>query len=97
MSATLRSSTSSHWIAANAAPATTRSPKRDVPAPTIPETVAAGLSVPAQAYFGRFGLFAGLDMLVSSDWTRSQLGWQPTGPELIGDLEAMDYSPTAVA
>ncbi|MFD1952224.1 SDR family oxidoreductase [Sphingomonas arantia] len=76
-----------------------------VPARTIAETVAAALGVPAislpaeeaQAYFGWFGRFAGLDMLASSDWTRSRLGWQPTGLGLIADLEAMDYSPPAVA
>jgi nucleoside-diphosphate-sugar epimerase len=66
----------------------------------IAQILAAGLGVPtvsisaaeAPAYFGWLSMFAGLDMLASSDWTRQQLGWQPTGPGLLADLEAMDYS-----
>ncbi len=70
----------------------------------IAEVVAAGLGMsavslsPAEApaHLGWFAMFAGLDMLASSAWTRAQLGWEPTGPGLIADLQAMDYSlPTA--
>lgn len=76
-----------------------------VAARTIVEAVAAGLGVPAISlppadapdYFGWFGIFAGLDMLASSAWTRAQLGWEPTGPGLISDLEAMDYALAAAA
>ena len=77
-----------------------------VDARTIAETVAKGLGVPtaslsaeeAQAHFGWFAMFAGLDMPASSTWTRAQLGWEPTGPGLIADLQAMDYSlPKAAA
>ena len=41
----------------------------------------------AAAHFGWFALFASLDMPASSAWTRAQLGWQPTGPGLMTDLE----------
>jgi hypothetical protein len=37
-------------------------------------------------------MFAGLDMPASSDWTRKSLGWEPTGPDLLTDLKAMDYA-----
>lgn len=71
-----------------------------VAARTIVEAVAAGLGVPvvsvppakASDYFGWFGIFAGLDMLASSAWTRAELGWTPTGPGLIADLAAMEYA-----
>ena len=76
-----------------------------VSARTIAEVVAAGLGLPtlsltqdqANDHFGWFGMFASLDMLASSEWTRAQLGWNPTGPGLIADLEAMDYAPSLVA
>lgn len=72
---------------------------------TIAEVVAAGLGVStvslseaaAPAHFGWFAMFAGLDMLATSAWTRTQLGWEPTGPGLIADLQAMDYSLPAAA
>ena len=71
----------------------------------IAEAVAAGLGVsavslsPAEApaHLGWLAMFAGLDMLASSAWTRAQLGWEPTGPGLIADLQAMDYSQPAAA
>jgi len=71
-----------------------------VTARAIAETVAAGLGLPlaslskeqATAHFGWFAMFAGLDMSASSEWTREQLGWTPTGPSLMADLKAMDYA-----
>jgi nucleoside-diphosphate-sugar epimerase len=65
----------------------------------IAEVVAAGLGVPAVSlspdeaadHFGWLAAFAGYDMPASSAWTRERLGWAPTGPSLIADLEAMDY------
>lgn len=70
-----------------------------VPVREIAETIAKGLSVPvrslspeeAQAHFGWLGLFIGFDMPASSAKTRSELGWNPTGPGLIADLEEMRY------
>jgi nucleoside-diphosphate-sugar epimerase len=66
----------------------------------IAEVVADGLGMPAralslevaQAHYGWLGMFLGMDMPASSDWTRERLGWQPTGPGMIADLRAMEYS-----
>jgi len=65
----------------------------------IAEVIGRGLKVPvvsisaeaAPAYFGPFAMFAALDMPASSVITRKRLGWNPTGPGLIADLERMDY------
>ncbi len=71
-----------------------------VPMRTIAEIVGKGLKVPtvslsaeeAQAHFGWLALFAGLDMPASSALTRQRLGWAPTGPDLVSDLENMRYA-----
>jgi nucleoside-diphosphate-sugar epimerase len=71
-----------------------------IAARSIAEVIGKGLGVPvksiaadeAAAYFGWLGMFAGLDMAASSALTRERLGWQPTGPGMIADLTAMDYS-----
>ncbi len=76
-----------------------------IPARQIAEVVGAGLNVPvvslspddAQAHFGWFAMFAGLDLRASGAWTAEQLGWQPTGPGLIADLQRMDYALAAQA
>jgi len=65
----------------------------------IAEVLGRGLKVPvvslsleeAQAHFGWLGMFAGLDLPASSAQTRERLGWHPTGPSLITDLEQMRY------
>ncbi|WP_158816506.1 SDR family oxidoreductase [Methylocapsa sp. S129] len=46
----------------------------------------------APAFFGWLAMFAGLDMPASSEQTRRKLGWRPTGPGLIADLERLDVS-----
>jgi nucleoside-diphosphate-sugar epimerase len=46
----------------------------------------------AQAFFGWLGMFAAYDMLASSAQTRKKLGWNPTGPGLIADLEQLRVS-----
>jgi hypothetical protein len=46
----------------------------------------------AQAFFGWLGMFAAYDMPPSSAQTRKQLGWEPTGPGLIADLEQLRVS-----
>ncbi|QOL81113.1 SDR family oxidoreductase [Pseudooceanicola spongiae] len=71
----------------------------------IAKSVGAGLDVPvtsitqqeAAAHFGWFGMFAGMDLLASSEMTRARLGWQPTGPGLLEDLARMDYALPATA
>jgi nucleoside-diphosphate-sugar epimerase len=46
----------------------------------------------ALAFFGWLGMFAAYDMPASSAQTRKQLGWEPTGPGLIADLEQLRVS-----
>jgi nucleoside-diphosphate-sugar epimerase len=48
----------------------------------------------AQAFFGWLGMFAGFDMPASSAQTRQKLGWEPTGPTLIADLEQLRVTGT---
>lgn len=66
----------------------------------IAETVGLGLGLPARSlspeevaeYYGPFAHFATLDMPASSEWTRKKLGWEPTGPGLLSDLQHMNYN-----
>jgi len=46
----------------------------------------------APPYFGWMAMFAGHDMPASSEQTRKRLGWQPTGPGLLTDLENLQVS-----
>ncbi|WP_369978305.1 SDR family oxidoreductase [Xanthomonas bundabergensis] len=51
-------------------------------------------SLPAEAapaQFGWMARFAGRDMPTSSAWTREQLGWQPSGPGLLQELDDAGY------
>jgi nucleoside-diphosphate-sugar epimerase len=65
----------------------------------IAAVVGNGLGVPvislppeqAMEHFGWLGMFVGMDLPASSAWTRERLGWTPTGPGLIADLQQMDY------
>jgi nucleoside-diphosphate-sugar epimerase len=65
----------------------------------IATTIGRGLNVPilsktpdeAKEHFGFLAHFAGLDLWATSAQTRKQLGWNPTGPGLIADLENMQY------
>ena len=71
-----------------------------VTAKAMAEAIGRGLKVPVKsitaeevpAHFGWLAMFAGLDMPSSSAITRKKLGWTPTGPGLIADLDGMDYS-----
>jgi hypothetical protein len=58
-------------------------------------TVASISQEKAKAHFGWLAMFAGIDMPASSAQTRQRLGWHPTGPGLIADLEQMSW-PEAV-
>ena len=74
-----------------------------VPMRDIAETIGRGLKVPvvslspenAVAHFGWLTMFVGADLVASSEKTRKNLGWNPTGPGLIADLQRMDYSRVA--
>jgi nucleoside-diphosphate-sugar epimerase len=65
----------------------------------IAEVIGRGLKVPAvslsqeeaQAHLGWLAMFVGLDMPASSAETGQRLGWHPTGPGLIADLEQMRW------
>jgi nucleoside-diphosphate-sugar epimerase len=65
----------------------------------IAEVIGRGLKAPvvamspkeAAGHFGWLAPFAGMDMPASSAQTRERLGWLPTGPGLIADLEQMRY------
>lgn len=50
-----------------------------------------------ERYFGWMAPFASLDMTASNAWTCARLGWEPTGPDLLTDLAAMDYSAITAA
>lgn len=65
----------------------------------IAEVIGRGLKIPAvslsredaAAHFGWMAMFIGVDMPASSALTQERLGWKPTGPELVSDLEQMNY------
>ena len=65
----------------------------------IAEVIGAGLKMPvgsitpeqAPQYFGLMAHLATMDLAASSAMTRRQLGWNPTGPDLLTDLRNMDY------
>jgi len=73
-----------------------------VPMRDIAEVIGSGLKVPvtsispeeAPAHFGWLAAFAGRDLPASSALTKKRLGWRPTGPGLIADLEQMRYRET---
>jgi len=70
-----------------------------IPMREIATVIGKGLKVPvvsiaperAQAHFGWLAMFAGFDMPASSAQTQKHLGWNPTRPGLIADLENMQY------
>lgn len=71
-----------------------------VPARDIAEAVGRGLNVPvvskspeeAAAHFGFLAAFVGREIAGSSAQTQRRLGWHPTGPGLIADLDhARDF------
>ncbi len=65
----------------------------------IADVIGKGLRMPvrsitqeeAPGYFGWMGHLASADVRSSSDKTRAALGWQPTGPGLIADLEKLEW------
>lgn len=70
-----------------------------VPFKAIAETIGRHLDVPvraispdeAQAHFGWFTMFASMDVPTSSARTRALLGWEPSGPTLLQDMNDTDY------
>ena len=66
----------------------------------VAEVIGRGFKVPvvglspeeAAGHFGWLAPFAGMDLPASGAQTQARLGWQPTGPGLIADLERMSYA-----
>ncbi|MBU9263438.1 SDR family oxidoreductase [Burkholderia multivorans] len=71
-----------------------------IPMRDVAEAIGRALKVPvaslsaeeAPAHFGWLAAFAGHDLVASSEKTRKVLGWNPTGPGLIADLERIEAS-----
>lgn len=71
-----------------------------IPTRDIAEAIGRAFNVPVssipvedlQNHFGWIGTFFGMDMPATSTATRELLGWVPTGPTLIQDLDAGAYS-----
>lgn len=66
----------------------------------IAETIGQRLNVPvrsispeeASGHFGWLAMFAGLDLVGSSDLTQKELGWKPTGADLLSDLRGLQMA-----
>jgi nucleoside-diphosphate-sugar epimerase len=95
-------------LALESAPAGTRlhgAAEEGVPFREIAEVIGRHLDLPvasiapegAAAHFGLLGPFVGLDGPASSEQTRKLLGWQPTHPGLIRDLDSGHYFEPVVA
>lgn len=75
--------------------------EQGVPTRRIAEVIGKHLGLPvvsksreeAQEHFGFLAYFFGSDLAASSAKTREALGWVPTGPELIEDLDSVAYFP----
>ncbi|HLH04479.1 MAG TPA: SDR family oxidoreductase [Bryobacteraceae bacterium] len=76
-----------------------------IPLRDIAAVIGRRLNVPVRSitpeqaaeHFGWFARFAQMDAAASSELTRQQLGWEPTGPGLLADIDRPVYfEPTAV-
>lgn len=45
----------------------------------------------AMGHFGFLGMFVGMNIQASSEWTRKTLGWKPKQPGLLADLDQSAY------
>jgi nucleoside-diphosphate-sugar epimerase len=71
-----------------------------VPAREIAEAIGRAFSLPVasiapddvQGHFGWIGMFFSMDLAATSTVTQELLGWAPTGPALIEDIDAGAYS-----
>ena len=71
-----------------------------IPTRDIAEAIGRAFDLPVtsidsddiQDHFGWIGMFFGMEMSATSIGTREFLGWIPTGPTLIEDLDAGAYS-----
>ncbi|WP_129777974.1 SDR family oxidoreductase [Peristeroidobacter soli] len=69
-----------------------------IPFKQIAEVIGRRLGLPVESrpreHFGGFANFAGADMCASSERTRTLLGWTPTGPGLLADIDQPGYYPS---
>jgi nucleoside-diphosphate-sugar epimerase len=73
--------------------------EQGVPLREIAQAIGVGLGIPVESispekageHFGWLAHFVGFDVPASSALTQQRLGWRPTGPGLISDLNAMKY------
>jgi nucleoside-diphosphate-sugar epimerase len=73
--------------------------EQSVSSKDIAEAIGRGLGVPvvpiepqdAQAHFGFIGTFFAMDLSATSEVTRETLGWTPSGPTLLEDLDGGSY------
>ena len=71
-----------------------------VPMRDVAEAIGRSLKLPvksisgeeAPGHFGWLAMFTSHDLVASSEKTRQKLGWSPTGPGLIDDLDHLDVS-----
>lgn len=66
-----------------------------VPFKEIAQVIGRRLGLPVapkgREHFGWFAMMAGAEMAVSSARTRAILGWNPTGPDLLSDIDQPGY------
>jgi len=70
-----------------------------IPTRDIAKAIGRGLGLPvvsidpgqAAEHFGWMGMFFGMDAPASNDLTRQKLGWEPTHPGLVADIDAGHY------
>ncbi|HEX6564893.1 MAG TPA: SDR family oxidoreductase [Chthoniobacterales bacterium] len=70
-----------------------------VPFRDIASKIATKLQIPTSScptaksakHLGFLSTFVGLDNPSSSEWTQQTLGWKPTGPGLLADIDKPDY------
>ena len=69
-----------------------------VPFKDIAGVIGRRLGLPVESrpkeHFGWFAGFAGMEMAASSERTRALLGWEPTGPGLLADIDQPGYFET---
>lgn len=66
----------------------------------LASTIATRLGLPltslapeqAEAHFGWFAMFVGMNLTASARWTQQQLGWIPEGPGLLADLQHLQLT-----
>jgi nucleoside-diphosphate-sugar epimerase len=74
-----------------------------IPTRDIAEAIGRALGLPVrsiapddvQSHFGWIAMFFSMDLTATSSATRQLLGWEPTGPTLIEDIDAGGYPGTS--